>query len=701
MTGGPVVAIDFGTSYSSAVVVIGDRIVPVKEPATHGWSFPSAVCRTDRELLVGTAAENAKRSRPGGYRSEFKRDFGQQAPIELEGVAFPVEDLVAALLAALREQAEQLANQPIQAAVLTVPVDYGPSQHALMAAAASKAGFTGPVTVLDEPVAAAFAPAHGPMPGPGELMLVYDLGGGTFDVALLEADGSGFRVVAKDGLIACGGGDIDRLLYGWFRDQADAPVRELLTIGPDADAASRQATRDLRQSLLEFLRLHVKHQLSSSRAVHDTFVAGPLRAPVDMDEDEFRDLIEPVISDTVACCRELLRRSHHQPADLAAVLLVGGGTRMPAVTQALAAELGRPLRHVEDPELAVALGAAYWAYEHPAARMPLAESVAVPAGPTALAVTLGPSAGAPLAVSGGVDGTLRQWNLAVGTPGPSCAAHDGVVTSVDVSADGRTVASGGRDGTVQLWHPGSSATRTLFCHADWVNTVRISPDGSQVLSVSDDGYWLCSRVLSDRAGAAPDGAAVTETVAEGRMSGTRVTGATLSAVTLGLCVIADSAGAIRFSDGTRVSSGPAGGVITALALDATDRWVAAGYADGTVLAWPLPPTGTFARSPDAEAGPSAVRDLRFGPAGLLASGHADGTVRLWDPESGAGPWTLGRHEGPVRAVAFPGEDLVFSAGADGRIRPWPAHIRAVPSQPGPGPRQRPSGQRSDAEGAHK
>src|ERR1051326_8640313 len=112
MTGGPIAAIDFGTSYSSAVVVIGDRIVPVKEPATHGWSFPSAVCRTDRELLVGTAAENARRSRPGGYRNEFKRDFGQEAPIKLEGVAFPVEDLVAALLATLRDQAQRLANQP-------------------------------------------------------------------------------------------------------------------------------------------------------------------------------------------------------------------------------------------------------------------------------------------------------------------------------------------------------------------------------------------------------------------------------------------------------------------------------------------------------------------------------------------------------------------------------------------------------------
>ena len=693
MTGGPVVAIDFGTSYSSAVVVIGDRIVPVKEPATHGWSFPSAVCRTDRELLVGTAAENARRGRPGGYRSEFKRDFGQEAPIELEGAAFPVEDLVAALLAALREQAEQLANQPIQAVVLTVPVDYGPSQRALMAAAAGKAGFTGQVTVLDEPVAAALAPAHGPMPGPGDLMLVYDLGGGTFDVAMLEADGSGYRVVGKDGLTACGGGDIDRLLYGWFRDRADASVRELLTIGPDADAVLRQATRDLRQSLLEFLCLHVKHQLSSSRTVHDTFVACPLRVPVDMDEEEFLNLIEPVISDTVACCRELLRRSRHQPADLAAVLLVGGGARMPAVTRALTAEFGRPLRHVEDPELAVALGAAYWAYEHPAARMPLAETLAVPAGPTALAVTLGPAAGPPLAVSGGVDGALRLWNLADGTPGPSCAAHDGVVTSVDVSTDGRTVASGGRDGTVQLWHPGSSTTRTLFCHADWVNTVRISPDGSHVLSVSDDGHWLCSRVLSDQPVAAPDGAAVTKPVAEGQMSGTRVAGGALSAVTPGLCAIADSAGAIRFSDGTQVSSGPAGGVITALALDAADRWVAAGYADGTVLAWSLPATGSFARFPDGDAGLSAVRDLRFGPTGLLASGHNDGTVRLRNPESGAAPWTAGRHEGPVRAIAFPAGDLVFSAGADGLIRAWPAHIRALPGQPGSGHPPGPAGTR--------
>ena len=140
MMGAPVIAIDFGTSYSSGVLVVDDSIVPVKEPATHSWSFPSAVCRTETELLIGTPAQIARRARPNGYRTEFKRDFGQEAPVELAGAAYPVAELTAAIFAVLREQAELIANQPVRAAVLTVPVEYGPAQRELMIAAAEKVG---------------------------------------------------------------------------------------------------------------------------------------------------------------------------------------------------------------------------------------------------------------------------------------------------------------------------------------------------------------------------------------------------------------------------------------------------------------------------------------------------------------------------------------------------------------------------------
>jgi actin-like ATPase involved in cell morphogenesis len=682
MTSEPVITIDFGTSYSSAAVFVDGRIVPIKEPASLSWSFPSSVCRTDTELLVGTPAENARRSRSGGYRSEFKRDFGQNAPVELAGTAYSVTELTAAMFATLREQAEKVANQPVRAAVLTVPVDYGRTQRDLMLVAASKAGLTGQVTVVEEPIAAAFAPAHGPMPQPGELMLVYDLGGGTFDAALLTVTRTGFTVNASAGLPACGGSDIDRLLYSWLRTQAGNDLEPFLTVASGADPASHRAARTLRLSLLEFLRIHIKHQLSSATAVNDTFTEGPVQIRVAINASEFRALIEPVIRDSITCCRELLRSSHHEADDLAALLLVGGGTRMPFVTDALREAFGRPIRHAEDPELAVAHGAAHWISRQPRLRTSLVESILVADGLTTLAVAPDAPGGGPLAVSGGVDGVLRVWNLNDGTAGPVIAAHDGPVSSIDVSADGDTVASGGMDGTVHLWNPGQEAGGTAFFHGSWVNTVRITADGSHLLSVGDDGHWRCGPLpavgkdrTAGREPAASGGENRGTPAAEGRLSGTRATAGALAAATPGQCAIADSAGLIRLATQLQIAGGP-GDLIGALALDPAGKRLAAGYTNGTVKVWELP-DGRLS----AQASPgTAVRDLRFGPGGLLASGHSDGTVRVWNPGHPRDPEIVGSHDGPARAIAFPAGELVVSAGADGHIRLWP--VRAPQGQEG-------------------
>ena len=179
----------------------------------------------------------------------------------------------------------------------------------------------------------------------------------------------------------------------------------------------------------------------------DTFAEGPVLMPVKMDVGQFRALIEPVITETIDCCRALLRGRHHEPADLAAVLLVGGGTRIPFVTEALSIASGgrsatwriRSSPWLSEPRTgSISIRSCGRA---------LVESIAVPGGPTALAAAADTSTGKPIAVSGGVDGMLRVWHLDDGTAGPEIAAHDGAVSSIDVSADGSTVASGGRDGS--------------------------------------------------------------------------------------------------------------------------------------------------------------------------------------------------------------------------------------------------------------
>ena len=154
-----ILAVDFGTSTSSAALVANGETIPIREASSGSWSWPSAVYRDGDALLVGTLAERRKQVRPAMYRAEFKRDFGQDVPVILGDQGFPVEALVTELISALREEAERVHGAPIDRAMLTIPASYGPAdpRRDLMIGAAEAAGFT-VVELIPEPVAAALAP---------------------------------------------------------------------------------------------------------------------------------------------------------------------------------------------------------------------------------------------------------------------------------------------------------------------------------------------------------------------------------------------------------------------------------------------------------------------------------------------------------------------------------------------------------------
>jgi molecular chaperone DnaK len=185
--------IDFGTCYSSAAVWANGELKRVKEPLKLGYSFPSSVFVNEKgELFVGEAAENQRRLNPERYRRAFKRDLGASTPFILGDRQFLPEDLVAAVLKTLKREAEEMVQTPLERAVVTVPATYTVYRKQLMEKATKAAGFT-TVELLAEPVAAAMY-YDNPMSGgaalaEGEVLLVYDLGGGTFDAALLQKRG--------------------------------------------------------------------------------------------------------------------------------------------------------------------------------------------------------------------------------------------------------------------------------------------------------------------------------------------------------------------------------------------------------------------------------------------------------------------------------------------------------------------------------
>jgi molecular chaperone DnaK len=221
-----------------------------------------------------------------------------------------------------------------------------------MVAAAEAAGFH-TVELLPEPVAAAFAPIAGAPFQPGDLVLVYDLGGGTFDTALVRIGERWHEVLGHAALDDCGGHDIDALLAG--RISADG--QQWLAPLTSAARSSTPATLRLGMAVTDFAQ-RVKHQLSDAAVVEDFLM--PNTPAYRMSQEQLSTLAAPLLGRTATCCTELLARLGTPVHDVTAALVVGGGSRMPAVADLLQRGLGLPLRRVVDPELATVRGAARW-----------------------------------------------------------------------------------------------------------------------------------------------------------------------------------------------------------------------------------------------------------------------------------------------------------------------------------------------------
>jgi molecular chaperone DnaK len=437
----PVLVVDFGTTSSAALVVADEEAWPVPEPVTGAATWPSAVFWDGEQMLVGTLAERRKRSEPESFAAGFKRGLAADTSVVLGRRRFrPVEQVVA-LLAALRAEGERLHGGPIVRALITVPASYTPSdpRRARMIAAAEAAGLE-TVELLPEPVAAAFAPVAGAPFVPGDLLLVYDLGGGTFDTAVLRIGERWHEVLGHAALDDCGGRDIDALVAGRVHAEGDAWLAPLLSSA--AASPSDPATLRLGMAVTDFAQ-RLKHQLSVAPAVEDFFL--PNAPAYRLTQADLGALAAPLLGRTVACCTDLLARVGVAPHQVAAILTVGGGSRMPAVGESLQRALRLPLRTVEDPDLATVRGAARWLAHSGPRRVPAATSpepsvplsFAIPGGSALLLrwlVAPGQAyvAGVPLArvrLPGGalwdltarVPGTLDRL-LAV--PGSEVAAHD-------------------------------------------------------------------------------------------------------------------------------------------------------------------------------------------------------------------------------------------------------------------------------------
>lgn len=351
--------IDFGTCFSSAAYLNKKGFpAPVKFGANK-TSLPSSVYANEQgTLLVGFTAENSYQRNPFRYRREFKRQLGESVPLQMGDRGYLPEELVAEVLRKLKNEAEK-SQEEVTSAVITVPASYQRNKRKVMEKAAKKAGFS-EVKLLEEPIAAAiYHASQGIEPRDGEVVLVYDLGGGTFDAALIKYEKGEFKPLARSmGHERLGGSDFDLEI---FRDlqQKCAQLRDSLNKETSGNPNEEMARRRMELVAKDLCR-RLKEDLSDAEAeaVSDVLPTGE---EYNLRRRDFNRMIEAMIKETCDICQNLVNDAKLKWKDIDNVLLVGGSCRIPYVQKAVKRAFGRPVRHVSEPELAVCFGAAIYA----------------------------------------------------------------------------------------------------------------------------------------------------------------------------------------------------------------------------------------------------------------------------------------------------------------------------------------------------
>ena len=346
---GYVLGVDVGTTYTAAAVARAGRVEAVTLDGRR-VAVPSVAYRVGDDVVVGTPAERRAAEDASRVAREFKRRVGDPTPILLGGAPFAPEFLMARTVAWAADQVAGPEGGPPDRLAVTHPALWGDYKLDLLRQALTRAGR--PVDeFVAEPVAAATFYTSRHRLAAGSAVAVYDLGGGTFDAAVVRADEDGrVRIVGRpDGIERLGGIDFDQAVFAFVVGELGLDVDEL-----DADdAATAAAIRRLRRDCVE-----AKEALSSETAVAVPVMVPGVRPQVRMTRGELEDRIRPAITETVLALRRTVESAGDAAGDVTAVLLVGGSSRIPLVGQMVTAELGLPIAVDARPKDAIPMGAA-------------------------------------------------------------------------------------------------------------------------------------------------------------------------------------------------------------------------------------------------------------------------------------------------------------------------------------------------------
>lgn len=341
--------IDLGTTYTAAAIVEKGR-ASIVSLGNRAPVVPTVVfLREDDTILTGDAANRRGVTEPGRVAREFKRRVGDPTPLLLGGSPMSAQSLLAKMLRWTVDQVVQLQGAAPEHIAITHPANWGPFKLDLLQQAIRMADLEN-CTTLTEPEAAAIYYSSSERVSPGDVVAVYDLGGGTFDAAVLRKTETGFEILGQpEGIEHLGGIDIDEAV---FAHVAAALKGALDGLDPDDPAVVAGVAR-LRSECVE-----AKEALSTDSEVTIPVLLPGVQSEVTLTRAVFENKIRPMVGETIQALRRALRSAGVEPAGLRAVVLVGGSSRIPLVARMVSEELGRPVAVDVHPKQAIALGAA-------------------------------------------------------------------------------------------------------------------------------------------------------------------------------------------------------------------------------------------------------------------------------------------------------------------------------------------------------
>ena len=344
-----IIGIDLGTTNSCVSVMEGGEAKVIANPEGNRTT-PSVVAFKNGERIVGDAAKRQLITNKDTVYS-IKRLMGTNQKVTLEGKEYTPQEVSAMILTYLKSYAEAYLGEKVEKAVITVPAYFNDAQRQATKDAGKIAGLD-VVRIINEPTASALAFGSDKETSKEQKILVYDLGGGTFDVSILDiADGT-FEVLSTNGDTHLGGDDFDEAIINWL-----------------ADNFKRENNIDLRQDKMALQRLKeaaekAKKDLSGmvQTQISLPFIsagpAGPLHLEATLTRAQFNEMTKGLVERTLIPVRQALKDAGITANDLHQVLLVGGSTRIPAVQEAIKNELGKEPNKSVNPDECVSLGAA-------------------------------------------------------------------------------------------------------------------------------------------------------------------------------------------------------------------------------------------------------------------------------------------------------------------------------------------------------